>query len=154
MSTAPLSVTILEPASAVTVVKTSQTDVLCFGTSTGAINITASGGTGAYTYDWADITGTSNIEDRTGLAAGTYTVTVKDVNNCASSELSVTILEPASAVTVVKASQTDVLCFGTSTGAINITASGGTGAYTYDWADITGTSNIEDRTGLQQELIP
>ncbi len=142
------SVTILEPTSALTIVKTSQTDVLCFGTSIGAIDITASGGTGAYTYDWADITDTSNIEDRTGLAAGTYTVTVKDANGCSTAPLSVTILEPASAVTVVKNSQTDVLCFGTSTGAINITASGGTVAYTYDWADITGTSNIEDRTGL------
>ncbi|HEX7906147.1 MAG TPA: hypothetical protein VF487_19875, partial [Chitinophagaceae bacterium] len=147
-STAPLAVTITQPASAVAVVLTSQTNVLCFGASTGAINITASGGTGAYTYDWADIAGTSNPEDRTNLPAGTYTVTVTDANGCSTAPLNVTITQPASAVAVVLTSQTNVLCFGASTGAINITASGGTGAYTYDWADIAGTSNPEDRTNL------
>ncbi|WP_281239805.1 DUF7507 domain-containing protein [Flavobacterium praedii] len=147
-STAALSVIITQPASAVAVAKTSQTDVSCFGASTGAINITASGGTGAYTYDWADLAGTNDIEDRTGLAAGTYTVTVKDANGCSTAALSVIITQPASAVAVAKTSQTDVLCFGASTGAINITASGGTGAYTYDWADLVGTNDVEDRTGL------
>jgi gliding motility-associated-like protein/uncharacterized repeat protein (TIGR01451 family) len=149
-SSASLSVTILEPATAVTVVKTSQTNILCFNDETGAINITASGGTGAYTYDWADIPGTSNSEDRSGLAAGTYTVIVRDANGCSTAALSVTILEPATAVTVVKTSQTNILCFNDETGAINITASGGTGAYTYDWADILGTNNSEDRTGLTE----
>ena len=48
--------------------------------SNGAIDITASGGQGGYTYDWADIAGTSNQEDRTGLSAGTYTVTVTDAD--------------------------------------------------------------------------
>jgi gliding motility-associated-like protein len=147
-SAAPLAVTITQPASAVTVAKTSQTDVLCFGASTGAINITASGGVGPYTYDWADLTGTTDPEDRTGLIAGTYTVTVKDANGCSAAPLAVTITQPASAVAVAKTSQTDVLCFGSSTGAINITASGGVAPYTYDWADLAGTNDTEDRTAL------
>ncbi|MHC0448467.1 SprB repeat-containing protein, partial [Flavobacterium sp. 3-218] len=133
---APLAVTITQPASAVAVAKTSQTDVLCFGAATGAINITASGGVGPYTYDWADLAGTNDPEDRTNLAAGTYTVTVKDANGCSSAPLAVTITQPASAVAVAKTSQTDVLCFGAATGAINITASGGVSPYTYDWADL------------------
>ena len=147
-SAAPLAVTITQPASAVAVAKTSQTDVLCFGSSTGAINITASGGVAPYTYDWADLAGTTDPEDRTGLIAGTYTVTVKDANGCSAAPLAVTITQPASAVAVAKTSQTDVLCFGSSTGAINITASGGVGPYTYDWADLTGTNDPEDRTAL------
>ncbi|UPZ15228.1 gliding motility-associated C-terminal domain-containing protein [Flavobacterium humidisoli] len=147
-SAAPLSVTITQPASAVAVAKTSQTDVLCFGASTGAINITASGGVAPYTYDWADLAGTNDPEDRTGLIAGTYTVTIKDVNGCSAAPLSVTITQPASAVASAKTSQTDVLCFGASTGAINITASGGVAPYTYDWADLAGTNDPEDRTAL------
>ncbi|MCM0667807.1 gliding motility-associated C-terminal domain-containing protein [Flavobacterium tyrosinilyticum] len=147
-SAAPLAVTITQPASAVALAKTSQTDVLCFGASTGTINITASGGVAPYTYDWADLAGTTDPEDRTGLIAGTYTVTVKDANGCSASPLAVTITQPASAVAVAKTSQTDVLCFGASTGAINITASGGVGPYTYDWADLAGTNDTEDRTGL------
>ncbi|MHC0447885.1 T9SS type B sorting domain-containing protein, partial [Flavobacterium sp. 3-218] len=147
-SSAPLAITITEPASAVAVAKTSQTDVLCFGAATGAINISASGGVGPYTYDWADLAGTNDPEDRTNLAAGTYTVTVKDANGCASAPVSITITQPASAVAVAKTSQTDVLCFGAATGAINITASGGVGPYTYDWADLAGTNDPEDRTNL------
>ena len=78
---------------------------------TGAINITASGGTGVYTYDWDDIPGTNNSEDRTGLAEGTYSVIVRDANGCSTASLSVIITEPTTAVTVVKTSQTDVSCF-------------------------------------------
>jgi hypothetical protein len=125
-ATAPLPVTITQPATNVTVALTSQTNVLCRGASTGAINITASGGTGAYTYDWADVAGTSNSEDRTNLAAGHYSVIVTDANGCATAPLPVTITQPATNVTVALTSQTNVLCRGASTGAINITASGGT----------------------------
>jgi hypothetical protein len=51
----------------------------------GAIDITASGGSGFYTYDWLDLPGTSDPEDRTGLSSGTYTVVVTDANNCTAS---------------------------------------------------------------------
>jgi gliding motility-associated-like protein len=52
----------------------------------GAISVTASGGTAPYTYDWADIAGTNNTQNRTGLAPGSYTVTVRDVNNCSKTQ--------------------------------------------------------------------
>ena len=109
---------------------TSQTNVLCFGEATGAINITASGGTPGYTYDWADIAGTSNSEDRSGLTAGTYNVTVTDANGC-SDNLSVTITQPASAVDVT-AVKTDPSDCGISDGTITATGSGGTPGYMYN----------------------
>jgi hypothetical protein len=43
------------------------------------INITATGGTGSYTYNWGN---SVTSEDRTGLVADTYTVTVTDGNMC------------------------------------------------------------------------
>ncbi len=52
----------------------------------GAISITASGGTAPYTYDWADIVGTNNVQNRSGLAPGSYTVTVRDINNCSKTQ--------------------------------------------------------------------
>lgn len=52
----------------------------------GAISITASGGTPPYTYDWADIAGTNDVQNRSGLAPGSYTVTVRDVNNCSKTQ--------------------------------------------------------------------
>ena len=45
----------------------------------GAINLTVAGGTGPYTYAWTGPNGfTASTEDISGLAAGTYSVTVTD----------------------------------------------------------------------------
>ena len=66
----------------------------CNGGSDGSIDLTVTGGTTPYTYAW---TGTGVIaanQDQTGLAAGTYNVTVTDAEGCTSVE-SVTITEPA-----------------------------------------------------------
>lgn len=51
-------------------------------TTLGSITLTVSGGAGGFTYDWADVTGTNDSKDRTLLNAGTYNVTLKDVNGC------------------------------------------------------------------------
>ena len=148
-STTSLSITITQPAAALTSSST-QTNVLCFGNSTGAIDITASGGTSVYTYDWADIAGTSNIEDRTNLPAGTYSVIVTDANGCSTTSLPVTITEPSSSISAALTSQTDVLCFGNSTGAIDLTVIGGTGVYTYVWTKngFPFAPTTQDLTGL------
>ncbi|MBK8556396.1 MAG: hypothetical protein IPL65_11800 [Lewinellaceae bacterium] len=59
--------------------------------STGSIDLTVTGGTSPYTYNWG--VGQPTTQDRTGLAAGTYTVTVTDANNC-TAVLSKTITQP------------------------------------------------------------
>ena len=54
----------------------------------GSINITVSGGTPAYDFDW-DNDGAGEFgdpEDLTGIAGGTYIVIVKDANGCEDSE--------------------------------------------------------------------
>lgn len=115
----------------VTVSPVSQTNVACFGSNTGAATVSAAGGSG-FTYDWApgnpagDGTATA-----TGLTAGTWTVTV--TNSCGSSNsTSVTISQPGTAVTATQ-SQTNVTCNGLSNGSATVSASGGTGSYSYSW---------------------
>ncbi|MES2132737.1 MAG: LamG-like jellyroll fold domain-containing protein [Bacteroidota bacterium] len=130
------TITITEPATAVSSA-TAATDVLCFGNSTGSATVTASGGTGAYTYLWSTAATTSVI---TGQPAGVKTVTVTDANSCKTIN-SVTISQPATAVSSATA-VTNVLCFGNSTGSATVTASGGTGAYTYLWSTAATTSVI------------
>lgn len=60
-------------------------NVTCNGANNGSINVTASGGIGPYTYDWADVVGTIDSEDRTALAPGFYTVIVTDSKGCTAS---------------------------------------------------------------------
>jgi|GEM_PF-656371 len=125
------SVTITQPAAALSASISSQTNVLCFGNATGAATVSPSGGTGPYTYSW-NTTPVQTSATATGLAAGNYTLTVKDANNC-STTASVTITQPASALTASISSQTNVLCFGNSTGAATASPAGGSGPYTYSW---------------------
>jgi len=55
----------------------------CNGSSnTGEGTVNATGGTTPYTYDWPNVPGTNDPNTVGGLAAGTYTVTVTDVNLC------------------------------------------------------------------------
>ena len=140
-ATGTVSATVTQPTTVVggsTVV----TNVACFGGSNGAINLTPSGGTGSYIFNWLPSGPTT--EDRTGLSAGTYSVQITDGNGCTGT-VSATVTQPPTAVggtTVV----TNVACFGGSNGAINLTPSGGTGPYTFNW--LPGGPTTEDRTGL------
>jgi hypothetical protein len=63
------------------------TPINCNGNTNGAINITVTGGTPGYTFDWVDIPGTADPEDRSGLASGTYSVQVTDANGCTAIQL-------------------------------------------------------------------
>ncbi len=116
---------------------TAVTNVLCFGNSTGAATVTASGGVGGNTFLWSSAQTTSVI---TGLNAGVRTVTVTNSNGCTATN-TVNITQPASALTTATA-VTNVLCFGNSTGAATVTASGGVGGNTFLWSSAQTTSVI------------
>ena len=97
-------------------------NVSCYGQSNGIAWAVTSGGVAPYTYSWS---GTTAITDTvTGLAAGTYTVTVTDGNSCVSSG-TVTILQPTLLGLAVGPPMT-VNCFGQCTGQVMASAAGGT----------------------------
>src|SRR5262245_13520774 len=135
--TATAGATINEP-DALTASAT-HVDVLCHGGSDGSIDVTPVGGTTPYTFKWAD---GPTTEDRTGLTAGSYSVTVTDGNGCTATA-GATINEPATLTAT--ATHVDVLCHGGNDGSIDVTPGGGTTPYTFAWADGPTT---EDRTGL------
>ncbi len=133
--TATTSVTIGQPASAVIVSISSETDATCHG-SIGSASANASGGTGTITYKWNDANSMTGAT--LSAIAGTYTVTAKDANNCTATT-SVTIGQPASAIIVTITSETDASCHGSS-GSASANASGGTGTITYKWNDANSTT--------------
>lgn len=131
------TVTIVQPAALTASVV--GTNVLCNGGATGTATLTVTGGVTPYTYTWSNTATTQNL---TGLAAGTYTVTVRDANNCTVTA-SVTITQPV----LLAASVTGVntTCNGAANGSANLTPSGGTAPYTFLWSNGAVT---EDITGL------
>ena len=111
---------------------TTVTPVGCSGGTNGAIDLSVSGGTPPYTYDWS---GLSSSEDLTGLPAGDYTVIVTDANGCTATNNTAV---PASSVIDPVASIEQVECNGAASGHITLSVTGGQAPYTYSWS--TGTS--------------
>lgn len=81
------------------------TNTTCFNGTNGAINVTPSGGSNPYSFNWG---GGITTEDRTGLSAGSYTVNAADVNGCAIPATTFTVTQPA----LITNSFTDTSCTG------------------------------------------
>lgn len=137
-----LSVTITQPA--VLSASETHTNINCFGANNGAIDVTVSGGTGPFTYLWTPSGQTT--QDRTGLAPGTYSVAITDANGCTTAINNVVITQPLSALSVNISSSSNVSCFGLCNGSATVSASGGSGGYTYLWTPSGQTT--QTATGL------
>ena len=109
----------------------------CFGQNSGNINLTVAGGTGPFSFSWSN---GSFTEDLTNVSSGNYSVNITDANGCTASG-SYTIGQPSLSLALSETHQ-DILCFGTSTGSINVTISGGTGPYTYSWSNGALTEDV------------
>ncbi len=115
------------------------TAVTCNGGNNGAIDITPSGGAAPYTYNWGSGITT---QDRTGLSAGTYSVTITD-NNGGTITNNYTVTQPNPLVAL--ATSTNILCNG-GTSTISVSGSGGTFPY-------TGTGSFTQNAGTYTYTI-
>jgi len=114
----------------------------------GAITITATGGTGTLNYDWADLSGTNNDQNRIDLpASGTYSVTVTDLNGCSVAIGPISIAndcpidcEPFEVISEVIQ---DASC-GEFNGSIILDVTGDENDYSYAWTDNVSNSHIAD----------
>ncbi len=118
------SVTLSEP-SAISIDE-SITNPLCNGEASGSIVLSITGGTPGYIQDW----GTVNPNM---LSAGSYSVTVTDVNGCSKIE-NYTLVDPTDMV--VSATISNPTCFGASNGGAVLNISGGNAGYTEDWGGV------------------
>jgi len=127
-------------------------DVTCSDANDGSIQINVYGGTGNYTYLWlADNGFNSNDQDIYNLAGGNYTLTITDENNCSSSGI-IEITEDAGIVLSYIISDYNsygVSCENETDGYIDISISGGTAPYSYNWTGPNGfISNSEDLVNI------
>jgi len=99
------------------------------GSTDGSARASATGGTGAYVYSWSGGVSGSSFQV-SGLAKGSYTVTVTDGNSCPATAAA-NISSTGSAVLNVSGSQT--ICGGQSA-TLSATVSSGTPPFTYSWS--------------------
>lgn len=116
-----------EPAPLTSQVLLAQ-DLQCFGDNSGEINILAGGGNGGYTYS-LDGGGFQASGTFTNLPAGIYTITVRDVNGCETTQ-TVTLSQPQQIDIQINSIQ-DIDCWGAATGAFIVSASNGVFPYQY-----------------------
>lgn len=108
-----------------------HTDPDCFGGSDGSAQATISGGTAGYTIVWpGQAPGTNPV--RQNLSAGSYVVTVSDANNCTETQ-TITLLDPPLLSASITTAPAD--CNAAATGSAQVTATGGTGSYTFAWSN-------------------
>ncbi|HRO41685.1 MAG TPA: gliding motility-associated C-terminal domain-containing protein [Flavipsychrobacter sp.] len=107
----------------------SATNVSCNGGSNGSATTGVSGGTTPYSYAWNTLPQQTSLA-ATGLAAGTYIVTVTDSNGCSDTG-HVLIAQPPTLVASVIATNVD--CFGNASGSATVFPTGGTTPYFYTW---------------------
>ncbi|MCB0698899.1 MAG: gliding motility-associated C-terminal domain-containing protein [Chitinophagales bacterium] len=104
------------------------TNVLCNGDTSGAITITGTGGVNPYTYTMG--TGAySSANNYSPLSAGTYTIHIKDANNCIK-DTNITITEPTE-LYFNNIVVSDAICYNSATGQVVLDGTGGVSPYTY-----------------------
>jgi len=114
----------------------------CNGASDGVLCAIATGGNPPYTYLWSDGQVTPCLQN---IPAGTYTVTITDMNGCTGA-VSAALTQPAAIQ--ITLTHTDATCQTCANGvATAISINGGVGPYTYMWS--TGST-----TGSINSLLP
>ena len=112
--------------------------VYCHGMSNGSVDVTTTGGTGNISYIWNS---GATTEDLSGVAAGTYTLTITDANNC-SFTITSTVTEPA--VLQATGVATNITCFGAGNGGVDLSVTGGTPNYLYNWGGAGSTQDLSN----------
>lgn len=124
----------------------SVTELDCFGDTDGELNVdvTLNGTATSSSYLWDDAS-SSTTQNLIGVGAGTYSITLTDNNGC-TAITSGSITEPdeidVTATTTDETSGSD--------GSIDLTVSGGTMPFSYDWTGPNGfVSTDQNLTGLE-----
>ncbi len=134
-----LSVQVTEP-SPITLTSLQKLDVSCNSAMDGKILAQATGGTGIlyYSIDGGQTFQTNGIFN--DLGPDSYTLVVKDTNDCESSPVQINVIEPDSLLTGL-AVVSPINCNGIATGTLKALTNGGTKPYQYS---LNGAPPVSD----------
>jgi gliding motility-associated-like protein len=141
------NITVLQPtALSVTAVQDSAN---CFGVADGFITATGAGGSPGYQYSRDGVTfAPTNVLNN--LAAGPYTITIRDRNNCTATA-NATVLQPIGITTNVTGTNVD--CNGGTNGSATVAAAGGSPGFTYAWNSGGGTATTSPNRGAGWAVV-
>ena len=145
--TQTLSATINQPLKLVASV-TAAKDVTCFGGNNGSINVSVVGGTHPYQYAWSN---GSTVRDLPEIKAGKYKLKIVDATGCRDSSIFITIKEPP-LLDVQVSKVTNIVKYGLSNGAIDVSIVGGVQPYKYSWSNGAVTQDIAGAPGGNYSL--
>jgi hypothetical protein len=119
-------------------VSSTITNASC-GQNNGAIQLSTSGGTGIFTFNWSNTN--SNSALNSNLSPGNYTCQLVDANQCTAPQQNATITMVSTAVISNVSMVSNPTCNGSMNGSISINASGGNGQFSYSWTPNLGNAS-------------
>ena len=123
-------------------VSANSNSISCYGANDGAVfvSVNAGGSSGPYTYFWTGPGFVGSNDTILNLSAGTYSVTVTDVNGCIANQ-SVQISEPSPLQYTVLSTRS-ASCLGSCDGSVELYFEGGTSPYTAMFDNGSSTVSI------------
>lgn len=117
-------------------------NISCFGADNGWIDVTTSGGSGNYQYEWSGPDNFIGNKPSIGnLKPGDYQLTITDQNGCEVITDVINIIEPNPLLSnseVAIHNGYEITCNGADDGSIELNPTGGTGNYTMSWTGPNG----------------
>ena len=108
-----------------------STATSCGAVCTGAAEVSASGGTGPYTYNWFTA-GNQSTAIAAALCFGAQNVEVTDANGCVdTTQVNIGLSNDQMVISMIDSTAT--LCVGSCDGAAKTSVSGGNAPYIFDW---------------------
>ena len=128
------------------------TDISFNGASDGQINtVGLTGGLAPYSYNWSGPNGFGSLAPNiSNLGVGTYSLLVKDANDCEA--LKSEIINQPSCSVLITENITQPLCYGTS-GSLNWINSGGVGPYSNVLTDLSTNSILVNNNNNSNTIV-
>lgn len=114
----------------------SVTNTICYGSNTGSIDISVSGGLPPYTYQWSN---GATTQDLTNIPAGVYECTITNAQGWPGETGPIVVEDPAAPLDITVIETSPAGCNGVF-GSIEVASSGGWDGHVYFWNNgLTGT---------------
>ncbi len=145
-SVAQATIELTQPA--LLAINRSITPVSCFNETTGAIDISPTGGTAPYQYNWSTSDGAgvnATAEDQSNIPSGTYSLSLTDSKGC-TLDSSFVVSQPE-AINFNGTTVSPIIIPPGNNGAINLMVNGGVAPYSFLWSNGETTEDISNLTG-------